>query len=220
MWTHPNYLFFFCVHDSIKYFGTITPPLVHPPRRLCPLCPPSVLPSPLVSSLTQWGICWINVTLLLFFFINTTQTNKLDCHMTCRLPIIFLLTQALTCSIIIILLMSRVLNVTYELRGWTAEMIRSLYGVFAPRYFFFFFFAAICILHVLLWERKINVFFPQVLATWRLYLFAVKVPTKVNALPPLFPTHMHTHPPLLPHSQWNFQALIYLLWCDCTLEKK
>lgn len=137
MWTHPNYLFFFCVHDSIKYFGTITPPLVHPPRRLCPLCPPSVLPSPLVSSLTQWGICWINVTLLLFFFINTTQTNKLDCHMTCRLPIIFLLTQALTCSIIIILLMSRVLNVTYELRGWTAEMIRSLYGVFAPRYFFF-----------------------------------------------------------------------------------
>lgn len=29
-----------------------------------------------------------------------------------------------------------------------------------------------------------NVFFPQVLATWRLYLFTVKVPTKVNA-PPL-----------------------------------
>lgn len=29
-----------------------------------------------------------------------------------------------------------------------------------------------------------NVFSPQVLATWRLYLFAVKVPTKVN-VPPL-----------------------------------
>lgn len=28
-----------------------------------------------------------------------------------------------------------------------------------------------------------NVFFPQVLATWRLYLFTVKVPTKVNAPP-------------------------------------
>lgn len=33
-----------------------------------------------------------------------------------------------------------------------------------------------------------SVFFPQVLATWRLYLFTVKVPTKVNA-PPL-PAHV------------------------------
>lgn len=30
-------------------------------------------------------------------------------------------------------------------------------------------------------EKTPNVFFPQVLATWRLYLFTVKVPTKVNA---------------------------------------
>lgn len=46
------------------------------------------------------------------------------------------------------------------------------------------FFAAISILHFLLCDRKMNVFSPQVLATWRLYLFAVKVPTKVN-VPPL-----------------------------------
>lgn len=152
----------------------------------------------------------------LFFFINTTQTNKLDCHMTCRLPIIFLLTQALTCSIIIILLMSRVLNVTYELRGWTAEMIRSLYGVFAPRYFFF-----CCHLHFAFPAlRQKN---KCVLSPGPGYMETVSFccqSAHQGKCPPLFPTHMHTHPPLLPQSQWNFQALIYLLWCDCTLEKK
>lgn len=51
----------------------------------------------------------------------------------------------------------------------------SLWGVCAV-----LFFAAICILHFLFCDRKMNVFSPQVLATWRLYLFAVKVPTKVN----------------------------------------
>lgn len=42
------------------------------------------------------------------------------------------------------------------------------------------FFAAICISCSV--TEKMNVFSPQVLATWRLYLFAVKVPTKVNVL--------------------------------------
>lgn len=65
-------------------------------------------------------------------------------------------------------------------------MICSLYGVFFPLLFF----AAISILRFLLMtEKKMNVFFPQVLATWRLYLFTVKVPTKVNA-PPL-PAEFH-----------------------------
>lgn len=53
----------------------------------------------------------------------------------------------------------------------------SLWGVCAV-----LFFAVICILHFLFCDRKMNVFSPQVLATWRLYLFAVKVPTKVNVL--------------------------------------
>lgn len=58
------------------------------------------------------------------------------------------------------------------------------------------FFAAICILHFLLSDRNINVFSPQVLATWRLYLFAVKVPTKVN-VPPLSVEFYGFHLPAL-----------------------
>lgn len=111
--------------------------------------------------------------------------------MTCRLPIIFLLTQALTCSIIIILLMSRVLNVTYELRGWTAEMIRSLYGVFAPRYFFF-----CCHLHFAfpaLRQKNKCVLSPGP-GYMETVSFCCQSAHQGKCPPPLPHTHAHTHP--------------------------
>ncbi len=67
----------------------------------------------------------------------------------------------------------------------------SLWGVCAV-----LFFATISILHFLHCDRKMNVFSPQVLATWRLYLFAVKVPTKVN-VPPLSVEFYGFHLPAL-----------------------
>lgn len=74
--------------------------------------------------------------------------------------------------------------------SWRGDLL-SLWAVSAV-----LFFAVISILHFLLCDREMNVFSPQVLATWRLYLFTVKVPTKVN-VPPLSVEFYGLHLPAL-----------------------
>lgn len=96
--------------------------------------------------------------------------------------------------------MFRVLRLTYKTFGWTAEMIYSLCVMFCAVLFF----AVICILHFRLSDRKMNVFYPQVLGTWRLYLFAVKVPTKVN----------------ITHSQWNLMCCALKIWAHGNAKQK
>lgn len=95
--------------------------------------------------------------------------------MTRNLVAIFLLS-----AIVISRLMSRALIVTYEPPVWTTEMSRSRYWVsLLYRFLLQFAFCISCF-----GDIKMDVFSPQVLATWRLYLFAVKVPTKVSVPPP------------------------------------
>lgn len=124
--------FFWQKHTSLFAYSS---------HLLCPLCPfsppylsISFLPDAMRHPLNK---CYL---------VPSTQLcrDKSDRHMTRNLAIIFLShTHTLTRAIIISLLMSGVLSMTYEPFGWTAEMICSLYGVFVLCYFLLWF--AFCI---------------------------------------------------------------------------